>query len=265
MSESRATEEGVFDLRIGLDEIDISEEDCHFFDITGYLVLPDLLDADQIQRARAQADSLRHGDQEVVVNIISAGDVLEDAMALRPVLARVNAFIWGNQYRLIGSRTLFRKAGEASQLTAGGAADSRRYARYRCEGDGQFRCLMMTCLIALHDTTENDGAFCALPASHKANLPHPYADADLTQIAPLRTVSLRAGSGVLITESLSRAFAAGKQPKTWLAFHYGPSYMVDLPGCEVTEDLRTRIAADADKRHLLLAPYYHPAGSQGEG
>ena len=260
------TEEDFFDLRIGLEQIDVNDEDCHFFDIAGYLPLPELLSPDQVQNARAQLVDLPAASGEGArVNIIEAGGVLEDAMALPPVLQRVRAFIWGNQYRLVGSRWLTREPGKASRLSSGGAADKRRYARYRCEGDGQFRCLMLTCLIALDDTTARDGAFCAVNSSHKAHLQHPYGAAELSEIPPLRSVPLAAGSGVLFTESLSHAFAApAVRSQSWLAYHYGPSYMVDWPGCEPSDVLRERVAGDSVKEHMLLEPYYHPAGSQGK-
>ena len=266
MSEDAATEADIFDLRIGLEQIEVSREDCHFFDLTGYLPLRGLLDSQQIREARAQLDGLLpDGAPGQARHTIDAGGIFEDAMALRPVLERVRAFIWGNQYRLVGSRGLLRAAGTATRLSRGGGDDKRRYARYRCEGDGQFRCLMLTCLIALDDTAAEDGAFCAMPCSHKANFPHPYGDAELAGIPALHRVRLEAGSGVLFTESLSHAFAApatGVHP--WLAYHFGPSYMGDWPGCEPSERLRARVAGDAAKRHLLLEPYYHPAGSQGK-
>ena len=259
------SEEDVFDLRIGLDEIAVSREDCHYFDIAGYLPLPDLLNEAQVDHARTQLEGLPTGSGDATrLNIIEAGGVLEDAIALEPVLERVRAFIWGNQHRLVGSRGLIREPGNASRLSPGGAADKRRYARYRCEGDGQFRCLMLTCLIALDDTAADDGAFCVVNSSHKAHLPHPYGDVELSKIPPLRPVPLTAGSGALYTECLSHAFAApATNSQAWLAYHYGPSYMVDWPGCEPSVELRERVAGDAVKEHLLLEPYYHPDGSQG--
>lgn len=269
-----ATEEDVFDLQIGLGESETSVEDKHFFDTAGYLVLEDLLTLDQVSQAqdtlaRVKPSVLKnitllegfHGSE--LVNIIEGGDVVEDAMALPRVLDYVQEFIWGRQYRLVGSRAILRAQGKGSQLTQGGDADPRRYARYRCFGDGQFRCLMMTCLIALADTADSDGAFCVIPASHKASLPHPYENTDLDAIQPLRSVPLRAGSGVLFTENLSHVFKPPThETHTWLSYQYGPSYMVNWPRCEPSADLLARTATDPAKSHLLLEPYYHPAGSQ---
>ena len=269
------TEEDVFDLQIGLGESKTSVEDKHFFDTAGYLVLEDLLTPDQVSQAqdtlaRVKATTPKnitllsegfHGGE--LVNIIEGGGTVEDAMALPRVLDYVQEFIWGRQYRLVGSRAILKPPGRGSRLTQGGDADPRRYARYRCFGDGQFRCLMITCLIALTDTNNADGTFCVIPASHKASLPHPYENMDLDVIQPLHSVPLRAGSGVLFTENLSHAFKPPThETHTWLSYQYGPSYMVNWPRCEPSADLLARTATAPAKSHLLLAPYYHPAGSQ---
>jgi hypothetical protein len=260
-------EEDIFDYQIGLDEARLPVEQKHFFDTAGYLLLEDLLNPDQVRAARdalARAPDNASGPFGAeLLNLIERGGVLEDAMALPAVLACIKQFVWGRQHRLIGSRAIVRPASGASRLTQGGQADPRRYAQYRCVGDGQFRCLMMTCLIALQDTSENDGAFCVVPGSHKAVFPHPYENSDLDAIAPLRTIRLRAGSGVLYTESLSHAFKApAGETQLWLAYHYGTSYMVNWPGCESSAELLIRTSADPIKSHLLLEPYYHPAGAQ---
>ncbi|MCH2373079.1 MAG: phytanoyl-CoA dioxygenase family protein [Planctomycetes bacterium] len=270
---TRHKEEDVYDYQIGLEDVDLPVAEKHFFDIAGYVVLKDLLSPSEVDVARksslAALAERDIGDGEVV-HVIERGGVLEDAMALPPVIERVKQFIWGRQHRLVGSRVIVRGSGESSTLIQGGAADPRRYARYRCFGDGQFRCLLLTCLIALQDTTAADGALCVLPSSHKANLPHPYADVPLNKIEALRDVELRAGSGVLLTENLSRAmspYASGSnsKPHVWLAYHYGTSYMVNWPGCDASDELIERCASDEAKSHLLLPPYYHPAGAQLRG
>jgi hypothetical protein len=264
----RATEADVFDLRIGLDENAVSSEAKHFFDIAGYLVVKDLLTPNQVARAREVLGRLEGEVKEgpfggEFLHIIEAGGVPEDAMALEAVLNPVRQFIWGQQYRLIGSRALLREAGVNSRLTQGGRADKRGYTRYRSFHNGQFRCLLITCLIALEDAVDGDGAFCVVPASHKANLPHPYGNTELDAVPPLIELPLRVGSGVLFTESLSHAFKAPIHHRHhWMSYQYGPSYMVNWPGCEPSATLLERIGNDPAKAHLLLPPYYHPEGSQ---
>ena len=269
------TEEDVFDLQTGSGRELLSLEEQHFFDIAGYALLPEVLSPGRVEQARqshetqAQAPSggvtLRQGDGSEVelLNIIEAGGVLEDAMALQPVLRHLQALIWGRQFRLIASRARIRGVGSRGRLTQGGRADPRRYARYRCGPEGEFRCLLVTCLIALDDTIAGDGAFCLIPGSHKCHLPHPYADRELDQVPPLQDLPLTAGSAVVFTESVSHALRAPRlQRQSWLEFQYGPSYMENWPGCDPSADLLRRTEADPVKSHLLLAPYYHPTGSQ---
>jgi len=265
-------EEDVFDLQIGIDDSEISFEDKHFFDIVAYLVLDDLLTPAQVDEAREVefvgqgriSDLTRGLLRWERVNIIENGGVVEDAIALPQVIPYIQAFIWGRQCRLVGSRAILREAGRHSRLTQGGDADARCYARYRCAGDGQFRCLLITCLIALHDTSAGDGSFCLVPGSHKASLSHRYEQRDLDEIARLREIPLRAGSGISFTESLSYAFKPPTgQRQNWLSYQYGSSYMMNWPGCEPSADLLARTRHDLLKSHLLLKPYYHPTSSQG--
>ncbi len=269
------TEEDVFDLQTGSDRQLLSLDEQHFFDIAGYALLPEVLDPGRIEESRQRLESLaqlpsegvslRPGDGSEVelINIIEAGGVLEDAMALQPVLRHLQALIWGRQFRLIASRARIRGVGSRGRLTQGGKADPRRYAGYRCGPEGEFRCLLVTCLIALDDTDAGDGTFCLIPGSHKCHLPHPYADRELDQVPPLQDLPLTAGSAVVFTENVSHVLRSPRQEsQSWLEFQYGPSYMENWPGCEPSADLLRRTQADPVKSHLLLAPYYHPAGSQ---
>ena len=269
------TEEEVFDLQTGSSRQLLSIEEQHFFDIAGYALLPEVLNPRQVEAARrslvrlaqspSPAISLRRTDSSGVelLNIIEAGGVLEDAMALQPVLRHLQGLIWGQQFRLIASRGRIRGVSSRGHLTQGGKADPRRYARYRCGPEGEFRCLLVTCLIALDDTNAGDGAFCLIPGSHKSYLPHPYADCELEEVPPLQDLPLTAGSAVVFTENVSHALRPPRlESQSWLEYQYGPSYMENWPGCEPSADLLRRTEAHPAKSHLLLAPYYHPAGSQ---
>lgn len=271
----RPTEEDVFDLQTGSGGQLLSPEEQHFFDIAGYALLPEVLDPGRIKESReclrslAQTPfagvNLRRGEGSEVglLNIIEAGGVLEDAMALQPVMRHLQALIWGRQFRLIASRARIRGVGSRGRLTQGGRADPRRYARYRCGPEGEFRCLLVTCLVALDDTNAGDGAFCLIPGSHKCHLPHPYDGRELDEVPPLQDLPLAAGSAVVFTENVSHALRPPRlESQSWLEFQYGPSYMENWPGCQPSADLLRRTQTDPVKSHLLLAPYYHPAGSQ---
>ena len=269
------TEADVFDLQIGTEKASMPREAKHFFDITGYSVLGDLLTELQAAEAndtlgtllRSPSPGIRVDDsapsRSEILNVVEAGGVFEEVMAHPEILPYLGSLIWGQQFRLIRSRGVLRGPGGEDKLNQGGKADPRRYTRYRCTWEGEFRCLMVTCLIALMDAGEGKGSFSVLPGSHKSNLPHPYTDMGLEDIAPLQEIPLKAGAGVLFAENLSHAI---KSPPTetqaWLEFQYGPSYMVSWPGCEASPELLARNSEHPERRHLLMEPYYHPAGSQ---
>jgi hypothetical protein len=274
MEIAERTEEDAFNLQIGLGRAQISEIDKHFFDISGFLLLENLLDSSEVRDAQrlitqVESDDLSgpvarvnssHGRE--FLNAVELGGSIERSMALRPVLAYVENFIWGRQFRLVGSRAIIRESPLDDDLNQGGTADRRRYARYRCAGNGEFRCLLLTCLIALSDVSLQCGAVGVIPGSHKSNLPHPYEGVNWEDIVPLKRLDLRPGDGVLMTESLSYGFgrSAGSN-HMWLCYQYGPSYMLSFPGCEPTEQLLARSRSDPTAAHLLRAPYYHPEGA----
>ena len=165
--------------------------------------------------------------------------------------------IWGNQVRLISSRALVRHAGFSSRVTQGGRADPRRFGRYRAFLEGEFRCILISVLIALDDTSAGDGAVGVIPASHKANFAYPYEQ--LAEDLPmLRFLPLEAGEALLYTEALSHALTAPRtHDKRWLLYQYGPSYMLDWPDCTPTAAVHEQAAADPVRANLLRRPYYH--------
>ena len=253
----------------GTGQRNLSEEERYAFDVTGFLILDHLLTEEQVREATSRlVDSLsdppgrvvreQNGPEVELLNVIESGGVLEDAFASDRLVEIMEELIWGYQIRLVASRAILREPGIASEITQGGLADPRRYTRYRSFIEGEMRCLMVSCLIALDDTADGDGGFGVIPGSHKSNFAHPYSGADLDRVAALRTVPLTAGSAVVFSESLSHAMkASASMRKRWLLYQYGPSYMLSWPGCEPSKELRERTSGDETKTRLLKEPYYH--------
>ena len=256
--------------QVGTGQRNLSAEERYTFDVAGFLILEGLLTVDQVSEARGRLEAhfssptpgitrQQNGPEVELLNVVECGGVLEDAIASSRLVEAMEELIWGSQIRLVASRSILRESGITGEITQGGLADPRRYTRYRSFIEGEMRCLMVSCLIALDDTANGDGSFCVIPASHKSNFPHPYAQASLEQVAALRDLPLAAGSAVVFSESLSHAMkASDSQGKLWLLYQYGPSYMVNWPGCETSEELRQRTSGDETKARLLREPYYHP-------
>lgn len=240
------------------------------FDIAGYLILEDFLNAAQVREASRQLQGSlatppdhvtlrRNGPEAELLNIVECGGILEQAFVQARLVETMQQLIWGDQIRLVSSRAIVREPGISGHISQGGLADPRRYTRYRCFIDGEFRCLLVSCLIALNDTGTGDGSFSVIPSSHKSNFPHPYGELPPESVAALKELPLQAGSAVIFSESISHCMKSSRtESKDWLLYQYGPSYMVDWPGCEASPELMRRAAADETKARLLRKPYYHP-------
>ena len=257
-------------LQTGTGQRFLSDEERHFFDIKGYLVFENLLNPDQVKETRDTLQSAaenppsrvtvdKKNSELELLNVIESGGIIEDAITFPRLLRAMEEIIWGSQVRIVASRGIIREPGSIGELTQGGKADPRRYTRYRCFVEGEFRCLMTTCLIALNDSAKGDGSFCVIPGSHKSNFPHPYRGMPLEDVPVLKDVSLNAGDAVIFSENLSHAMKSPvKDKQTWLSYQYGPSYMLSWPGCEASKELRARTENDEIKTRLLKTPYYHP-------
>ena len=248
----------------------LTADERYGFDITGYLVLEDFLSARQVREASRQlGESLvsppnhvtlcRNGPEVELLNVVECGGILEQAFVRKRLVEAMQQLIWGDQIRLVSSRAIVREPGITGHISQGGLADPRRYTRYRAFIDGEFRCLLVSCLIALNDTGPGDGSFSVIPSSHKSNFPHPYGQRPPESVAALKDLPLAAGSAVIFSESISHCMKKSpSESKLWLLYQYGPSYMVDWPGCEASPELMRRATADETKARLLRKPYYHP-------
>ncbi|MBI3962890.1 MAG: phytanoyl-CoA dioxygenase family protein [Deinococcus sp.] len=271
-------EEEQFELQIGLGLSNMTDEEKFLFDVHGYLQFDDLIPPDTINHvnaALAQLEAGRHGPSGAnlsfqspnrydlqVMNPVDAGAPFEALVAIPQVIDRLNALIWGRQYRLVYNYALTRKRGGATPLNQGGSRDPRRHTRYRCT-NGEFRCLLITCLMALTDVPSGDGCFCVIPGSHKSNFPLPYEPLAFESVPDLLEIPLKAGTVLLYSENLTHGdlqSRLGVQRR--LYFGYGPSYMLSWPECEPSGPALDRAKANEEHRRLLMPPYYHPLQSQ---
>ena len=246
----------------------LTEAERFHFDISGFLPLGTLLNSSQVEEACQSIDNpavLPDGvtavENELEIelrNIIEFGGDWNQAFAHPSLHSRMVELVWGDQVRLISSRALIRQAGVSGRITQGGRADSRRFGRYRAFVEGEFRCLMISVLIALDDTKAGEGAFGVIPASHKANFAHPYEKRPSEELSVLRLLNLAPGEAVLYSEALSYGLTSHRETKTrWLLYQFGPSYLLDWPGCSPTAMTREKAAADPVTASLLRTPYYH--------
>ena len=158
----------------------LTEVERFRFDIAGYLPLGPLLDAAGLAEARdaiadpgalpAGVTAAGNGLELELRNIVELGGMLGEVFARPDLHARMVELVWGEQVRLISSRALVRRAGVSGRVTQGGRADPRRFGRYRAFVEGEFRCLLVSVLIALDGTAAGDGAFGVIPGQPQGQL-----------------------------------------------------------------------------------------------
>ena len=264
-------------LQRGTGQRTLAKHDRFAFDISGYLSLGSLVASDQLKELRVAVDgametstagsgasndieAVRIGPHLELRNAVELGAPFRRLAAAPPIPGYLRELIWGNQVRLVGSRVLIRRPGAVSVLTQGGVADPHRYKRFRAFIEGEFRCLMVSLLFALDDVGADDGTIALVPASHKAQFAHPYEGLPPDQIPALRPLPLAAGQAVLFSENVSYSLLpVVSAARRWLLYQYGPSYVLDWPGC--TPSAATRAAAeqdgDSELGTLVREPYYH--------
>ena len=214
-------------------------EERYLFDLQGYMVLEDVLKADELRdlnqvldeynlwnESHGQGgffDSWRNGDHQV-----SAGPVHRFAKPFRQLLghARIVPYLTdllGKQFRFDhGHAMIMKKGGEALALHGGGAPKEPGI-RYEV-ADGQIRSELLVVEYALCDVAEGDGGLCVVPGSHKSNFACPSSLASLEQPgAWLRNVPQKAGSAVIFTEALTH----GTLP--WTADHERRAFFIAIP------------------------------------
>jgi ectoine hydroxylase-related dioxygenase (phytanoyl-CoA dioxygenase family) len=197
--------------------IEVTPEQRFFLDTQGYLVVPGVLDAAQVQRMLADMDT--HGvnpPTEENSDNYRFGDFLrwsEDYRSLidHPKILPLLHEMLGNAFRLdhaygMASRTT--KTGEPQPVTNNGRPlhHSSYLFDYGCfylhQGKQMHNGLIVVSY-ALTDIAEGAGGFCCMPGSHKANFPMPQQWYGLEGNPLVKQIPQKAGDALIFTESLT--------------------------------------------------------------
>ncbi|HCR18886.1 MAG TPA: hypothetical protein DIU35_15500 [Candidatus Latescibacteria bacterium] len=209
----------------------------YFFDLNGYLVVPDALTADELaqcndainnntdqMRERPEEKSLS-GESRTLKGQQGRGDL--DGMLTwprpwcdpfrhllaHPVIVPYLVELLRDGFRLDHLYGIIMRFGtEGHVLHGGGTADDLTHF-YQYHND-RMRCGLTVVAWALTDCDPGDGGFACIPGSHKSNYPAPrdviLLDKD---IGVVTQVEAKAGSAIIFTEALTH----GTMP--WKASH----------------------------------------------
>lgn len=260
------------------------ELERYLFDLRGYLVLRNALDAAELRALNAGIDALlplQVGEWQGFVQGHNYGD--NDGLNLQqiyeggaPFEGLIDHPSWiGHVKHFVGGEGTFdwhhgpvfidenfanlRGPGEAIGLHSGGDLGVKRTQFHY--HNGRFQCGQIDILIALNDIGPGDGATMVIPGSHKANLRHPETekyqmrgeDAAVDKVTGAVEVQLQAGDALLFVDSIMHGSARRSNPgeRRIIVYRYGPSWGNFRHGYQPSPELLARLTPE---RRAIVQP-----------
>ena len=240
----------------------LSEEQRYLFDTFGFLIIENALTKDQVEELRA---SLRQPTEqfdpvEQDEGPLHWGPVWRSLLDLPTITPVVEAMVGNHEtrvrYQRLGEPYMptFRidhinvhthiKQGFQGGILHGGwrGTGGCQFTKYH---DGRFYNGLISVSFELYDTHANDGGFCCIPGSHKANLWLPEKWRDLSKGVPyfVKRVPANAGDAIVFTEALTHGtlpweveetrqtlfYKFSPNGTTWSGDYFNPEDFRDYP------------------------------------
>lgn len=239
----------------------VTDRERYFFDLNGFVVLKNAIDADHLAAMNAIVDQamtmeppLQHGEWWGGVHahtytgnegmnlqqIYEAGEPFERLIDHPAWIDKVMHFVGGLGDFDTKHGPLFidenfvsvRGPGDAIGMHSGGHTHTKRTA-YFCE-NGQFKCGQVNILMALTDIGPGDGGTMVVPGSHKQNFVHPDAGKagiggntpSLDNVEGAIEVHMNAGDALMFVDAICHGSALRKNEgqRRICVYRYGASW-----------------------------------------
>tara|TARA_A100001037_G_C15150163_1_gene638697 strand:- start:1233 stop:2048 length:816 start_codon:yes stop_codon:yes gene_type:complete len=235
----------------------VTEEEIYAFDRLGYLVLPGFLTGDQVGILgeavdRLETHALEHvtlpprkvsawgsdyhvneelgyhvkgeraeGKTLIIEDFWNADPAFDLLLDHEPTTRYIHGVVQGHA-TINNSEIRIRYKGNQS----GTHQPTGPKYTYDYNADG-IDCRMVRFVYFVHDVSEEQGAFCVVPSSHKSNLPSPYGnDPDLEP--EMLSLEVKAGDAILFTERLRHGGVTNRSDQVRKTIHvgYGPYWLM---------------------------------------
>ncbi|HEY7070956.1 MAG TPA: phytanoyl-CoA dioxygenase family protein [Acidimicrobiales bacterium] len=263
----------------------MDERERYLFDLRGYLVVPGVLDPEEVtavndavdargipelleetpyihsgfpltEPERMNTDPARGPVDTYLGALMDWGQPLRD-LALHPRLVPYLEAIFGPHYRLDHSYGIFMRKGAGARgphhLHNGGTPhDPSQYYLVR---DGRIFTGLVVVSLALSDCGPGDGGFCCIPGSHTSAFPLPDEVAAIVDDTdPVVQVPVQAGDAVIFTEATTHGCIPWTAPhdRRAILLKYCPAFMQWERDSPMTDPAR---GWRPDERRLLSGPY----------
>jgi hypothetical protein len=210
----------------------MNELERYLFDLQGFLVVEDVLAADEVARLNDAID--RHtdgvpghdGSDARIGGFLTWEEPLFRDLIDYPRMLPYLKTLLGEGFRLDHEYGMYMGPGIKGLNLHGGGTPYRPDQFYHFH-NGQISNGLTVFSYALTDVQPGDGGFCCVPGSHKANFPCP-AEVRRFEINPGCTahVPIRAGSALIFTEALTHGTLDWAAPyeRRALLYKYSPAH-----------------------------------------
>jgi hypothetical protein len=233
--------------------------EAYEFDRCGYLVIREMLTAEDLAALRSAVDELEahalprvdqppqkkslwgpiyHANPERGYHVQGSDGygktlIIEDFFNADPAFDRLvdhprtMAYIRGivqGPVRINNSEIRLRYPGNMSSTHMGGPISHKYCYGFNAQG---IDCMMVRMIYFLHDVGHQEGPFCVVPGTHKTNMPSPYGH-DPHEEPGMIGLEVRAGDAILFTENLRHGGFKNQSGHTRKTLHigYGPAWMM---------------------------------------
>ncbi len=254
--------------------------DNYLFDLRGYLVLKNAVDAGHLAALNNTLDQYRdvepqgwrghvhradnfHANGIELQNIVEAGEPFERLLDhpawvshMRTYVGEPGTFVEG-LYVDECFATIRATGGFLPMHSGGHEAIVRTQYRYT---RGKFHCGQVNVLVALSDIGPGDGATMVIPGSHHSSLEHPafatggfYERGSMDSVEGALEMHLQAGDALLFVDALAHGSALRTNPgeRRVAIYRYGGSWGATRRGYVYSDALLNRLTPE---RRALLQP-----------
>ena len=279
----------------------VSERDKYFFDLRGYIVVKQALNAGEVRALNAVLDHLPplkpndwhgnvHGHQFEKKNginlqqIYEAGKPFECLVDHPSWIDRVKCFVGGQGTFDCQHGPLFidenfasiRGPGDSIGLHSGAHPWTKR-CQYHFH-NGKFNCGQVNVLMALTPIGPGDGPTMVIPGSHKSNFVHPdfekfcmgSASSAVDGCEGALEVQMDPGDALLFVDAIAHGSALRVNPgeRRIVVYRYGPSWGFFRHGYRPSQELLARLTPERRKIVWPHEELKRPQGaprSEGQG
>lgn len=251
----------------------MNEEEQYFFDLMGYLVIDDVLTAEdlaELNRLIDQYDFWRDpAEYEVPVGAVSGAanevrvgstyqwhDVFR-RLVTHPRITPYLLTLVGPTVRFDHDYLVLTRPGAETLPIEGGGEPYDDTAVYHFQNGRMFNGVVAVSF-ALTDSEQDDGGLVVVPGSHKSNYPLPDEWRDAGEARPwLRSVNCKAGSAVVFTEALAHGSApwGAEGERRTVFMKYAPGAMSATRSYPRPDDV-PHAAWTEQQRSMLEPPYF---------